>query len=598
MRKFKLLLQFIKGNGVAYTLGIVCMIIGQLLSLINTFIIGVIIDSVLDSVSVTGITAKGMAMLGGREHLLDNLWICGLVLVAFSVLNGVFMYFSRKYSAVASEGIAKTIRMDLYDHIQNSTYLYNVSIKTGDLMQRCTSDLETVRNFIATQFQDLLRCVVLIISSLIIMRNINTTLTIAGFSVMPLTALGAFFFFKYVTKMFKVTDEAEAAMSNVIEENLSGMRIVRSCATESREMKKFVDSSMDYRNKDLKITVSFAWYWGVSDALCQLQIGVVLIVGTYLAIKGDLSVGALTMFMTYVTNLIWPIRGMGRVLGDMGKAKVSIGRIQEVLDSPREDGKEDKGIKPQIKGNICFKNVSFSYTKDMEVLDDISFEIEQGKTLAILGRTGSGKSTLLHMLVGLIPYENGHITIDGTELSEINKRYLRENIGIVLQEPFLFSKTIKENIADNTEGIKEEDIERVTTIASVNNAIKCFDKGYETMVGEKGVTLSGGQKQRIAIARTLINHCKVLIFDDSLSAVDMQTDKYIREALHEHCAGTTTILVSHRINTLRQADLILVMEDGRIVDRGTHNELIQRDGLYKEVYDMQSCASDLVEAGD
>jgi len=574
------------------------MIIGQLLSLINTFIIGVIIDSVLDSVDVTGITAKGMAMLGGREHLLSNLWICGLVLVAFSVLNGVFMYFSRKYSAIASEGIAKKMRMDLYDHIQNSTYLYNVNIKTGDLMQRCTSDLDTVRNFLATQFQDLLRCVVLIISSVIIMRNINTTLTIAGFSVMPLTALGAFFFFKYVTKMFKITDEAEAAMSTVIEENLSGMRIVRSCATESREMKKFVDSSMDYRNKDLKITVSFAWYWGISDCLCQLQIGVVLIVGTYLAIKGDLSVGALTMFMTYVTNLIWPIRGLGRVLGDMGKAKVSIGRIQEVLDSPREDGKEDKGLKPQIKGNICFENVSFSYTEDMEVLNDISFGIEQGKTLAILGRTGSGKSTLLHILVGLIPYSGGHITVDGTELSEINKRYLRENIGIVLQEPFLFSKTIKENIADNAEGIKDEDIERVTTIASVNNAIKCFDKGYETMVGEKGVTLSGGQKQRIAIARTLINNCKVLIFDDSLSAVDMQTDKYIREALHEHCAGTTTILVSHRINTLRQADLILVMEDGRIVDRGTHNELIQRDGLYKEVYDMQSCACDLVEAGD
>ena len=232
------------------------------------------------------------------------------------------------------------------------------------------------------------------------------------------------------------------------------------------------------------------------------------------------------------------------------------------------------------------------------MLKNVSFSIEKGKTLAILGRTGSGKSTLLHMLVGLLPYEKGSIRVDGIELKDINKKHLRKNIGIVLQEPFLFSKTIKENISDNNPEITDEDIENATTIASVDQAIKNFEKGYDTMVGEKGVTLSGGQKQRVAIARTLINNCKVLIFDDSLSAVDMQTDKNIRNALKKHCAGTTTILISHRINTLRQADLILVMEDGQITDRGTHNELIQREGLYKQVYDMQSCVLQMEKAGE
>ncbi|MDD4544045.1 MAG: ABC transporter ATP-binding protein, partial [Clostridia bacterium] len=322
------------------------------------------------------------------------------------------------------------------------------------------------------------------------------------------------------------------------------------------------------------------------------------VTGIYLALRGDVTVGMLTVFMTYITQLIWPIRGMGRVLGDMGKANVALGRIKEVLDAPREPGREDAGLTPKIQGNIIFENVSFGYTSDKPVLEDISFEIEKGKTLAILGRTGSGKSTLLHLLVGLLPYEEGSIKVDDVELNEINKRHLRKNIGIVLQEPFLFSKTIKDNISDNDPSITDEDIQRATTIASVDQAIKGFEKGYETMVGEKGVTLSGGQKQRVAIARTLINNCKILIFDDSLSAVDMQTDKNIRNALRKHCSDTTTILISHRINTLRQADLILVMEDGHITDRGTHNELIQREGLYKQVYDMQSCVLEMEKAGD
>ena len=598
MKKIGLLKQFLKGNGVAYVAGLIFMIIGQLLSLANTFIIGVVIDSVIGEILPEGIAYKGLTLLGGKEHLMQNLWICGLVLVLFSVINGIFMFLSRKYSAIASEGIAKKIRMDLYEHIQNSTYLYNVNIKTGDMMQRCTSDLETVRNFLATQFQDLLRCIVLIIATVSIMSNINTTLTLAGFSLIPFIGLGAFFFFKYVSKMFLMADEAEGAMSTVIEENLSGMRIVRSCATQSRETEKFIKSSIDYRNKDLKITVAFAWYWGLSDAICQMQIGIVLVTGIYLALRGDVTVGMLTVFMTYVTQLIWPIRGMGRVLGDMGKANVALGRIKEVLDAPREPGREDAGLTPKIQGNIIFENVSFGYTSDKPVLEDISFEIEKGKTLAILGRTGSGKSTLLHLLVGLLPYKEGSIKVDDVELSEINKRHLRKNIGIVLQEPFLFSKTIKDNISDNDPSITDEDIQRATTIASVDQAIKGFEKGYETMVGEKGVTLSGGQKQRVAIARTLINNCKILIFDDSLSAVDMQTDKNIRNALRKHCSDTTTILISHRINTLRQADLILVMEDGHITDRGTHNELIQREGLYKQVYDMQSCVLEMEKAGD
>lgn len=587
MKKFKLLLQFLKGNEGAYFAGALFMVIGQILGLINTVVIGVVIDSVLGNKIPEGLIFKVFNLLGGREHLMMNLWICGLVLIFFSTLNGIVIFLSRRYSAISSEGIAKKMRMDLYEHLQNTTYLYNTNLQTGDLIQRCTSDLDTVRNFIAGQFQELLRALTLIIASILIMKNMHTLLTVAGFSLIPFISVGAFLFFKHVSKIFLAADEAEGQMSTVIEENLSGMRIVRSSATQGSEIDKFIASSLDYRNKDLKITRAFAWYWGLSDAVCQMQIGIVLVVGILLALKGEITVGVLTIFLTYTNSLIWPIRSLGRVLGDMGKANVSLGRIKEVLEAPREAGREDKGLTPEIHGNIEVKNLSYSYNESNPILKDISFSLKEGQTLGILGRTGSGKSTLVHLLVGLLPYEEGSIKIDGVELSEINKRHLRKNIGIVLQEPFLFSKTIKENISDIFDENSDDEISHVTAVASVDKAIQSFEKGYDTMVGEKGVTLSGGQRQRVAIARTLLNKGKVLIFDDSLSAVDMQTDKKIRDALAVHNKHTTTILISHRINTLMQADLILVLEDGVLTNKGSHKELIKQDGFYKEVYEMQ-----------
>jgi len=292
-------------------------------------------------------------------------------------------------------------------------------------------------------------------------------------------------------------------------------------------------------------------------------------------------------FSTYVGMLLWPVRQLGRVLTDMGKALVSIERIQEILDEPIEDLDEGDSIK-KIKGNIEFKNVSFYYEKGKSILDNVSFKVKQGQTVAILGPTGSGKSTLVGLLPRLYDNQEGSIKIDGIDVKKISKRVLRENIGIVLQEPFLFSKTLKDNIRLATSETEEKEIFKAAKVASVHDVIKSFDDGYETAVGEKGVTLSGGQKQRVAIARTIINRSPILIFDDSLSAVDTETDAAIRKRLKKLENKATTFIISHRLITLAEADIILVLDEGKIVQQGTHLDLIEQEGLYKRVWSIQN----------
>lgn len=590
MNKLKLLLSFMKGTLVAYTSAIILIFVSTAIAMMNPLVIKITVDSILGEVPVNlpGFLGDWFKGLGGRPYFMQNLWICGLLLMILALIDGVVAYLYRKNVAASSEIMAKNVRTTMFDHIQHLTYSYHVKVETGDLIQRCTSDLETIRRFIANQFFQIVRAVALVSSALFIMLSLNPRLTLIAFSITPILSISAFVFYRFIKAKFKETDEAEGKMTTILQENLSSMRIVRAFANQDYEIDKFVSASNDYRNKDFVISKLMSWYWSISDMLCDVQIGFILILGTYWAVQGLLTVGTLYAFMNYASKLIWPLRQLGRVLADMGRASVSLTRIKEVLDELNEDKDDSTGLTPKITGNIIFKNVSYSYEEGHPVLKDLSFSVEKGQTIALLGGTGSGKSTLVNMLVRLFDYDSGSITIDGVELRDINKKWLRRNIGIVLQEPFLFSRTIKENLAIARNECPMEEIERVTRIASVFDVIKGFEKGFDTMVGEKGVTLSGGQKQRVAIARMLLENHPVMIFDDSLSAVDVETDAHIREQLKLHCSDVTTFIISHRISTLMQADKILVMEEGKITQSGTHAELIMHDGLYKEVFDIQN----------
>jgi ATP-binding cassette subfamily B protein len=449
----------------------------------------------------------------------------------------------------------------------------------------------------AYQFLEIVRCVFMVVSAAAVMLALEPSLTLLAFVTAPVIIALSLWFFRIVMKRFLAADEAESRMTTVLQENLTGMRIVRAFANQDREIEKFETACHDYRDKDFRISRMMAWYWSVSDLLCDAQIGTVLVAGTWLAVDGRMSVGTLIAFLSYTGGLIWPIRNLGRMLADMGRASVSLGRVNEVLANAVESaGAPEAGeaaapkraaLKPEIAGAVEFDHVGYGYVDGKPVLDDISFRVRAGETIGILGSTGSGKTTLVSLLVRLFDYQKGSIRLDGVELKDIDRRWVRRHVGIVLQEPFLFSRTIRENLAMSRADVSAEEMERVTRIASVHDVIMDFEEGYDTMVGEKGVTLSGGQKQRVAIARTLLNNSRILIFDDSLSAVDVGTDALIREQLRLRCAGTTTFIVSHRVSTLRAADRILVLDGGRLAQEGTHEELLSREGIYRRVSELQ-----------
>ena len=525
--------------------------------------------------------------LGGREYMANNLWIAGLFMVGLNILSGVFSFIKGRAQAVAGENVSLSLREKLYNHIQNLPFSYHVKAETGDLVQRCTSDVETVRRFLAMQLMQVVNAVLMISIALFYLFRENVKITLISMIMVPGLFLFAWLFFKWVIKNFRLSDEAEGKMSAVLQENLTGVRVVRAFGQQEYEVEKFEKVSSDFRNKTFKLCNLLAVYWATSDALSMLQSMLTLLSCVYFAIQGEITVGALIIFTSYIWKLLWPIRQLGRILSDAGKSKVALDRIQEILGVP-EEPEEKNALKPSLKGDIVFDHVTFGYEEGRNVLKDMSFTIPAGKTVAVLGATGSGKSTVVHLIQRLFDVKQGRITIGGTPIEDIDRRYLRSRVGLILQEPFLYSKTLKENVSIAVKDATDEQIDQAVKDAAAKEFILESEKGFETLVGERGVTLSGGQKQRIAIARTLMKENDILIFDDSLSAVDTETDAQIRAALKKRSRDTTTIIISHRIVTLSQADLILVIEDGHITQQGRHEELIHQPGLYSRIFNIQS----------
>lgn len=588
MNSFKKLMNFMTGNKLLYIFAIIAVGIATVFSTIIPLLIKFTLDSILNSNPIdNSILAYLTNLIGGTDYIFKNIWLIGLSIIVLTIFRGYFMYLKGKLAAQASENTAKNMRNVLYNHLQRLPYDYHVKSETGDLIQRCTSDIETIRRFLATQFVTLGQAIFMLFITLAVMLSLNTKLTLVAMIIVPFIFAFSLIFFQKVKTAFTNSDEAEGRMSTSLQENLTGMRVVRAFARESYEIDKFDKKNKEFTDLNYKLVRLFAFYWSFSDLLCLSQAAIVLIYGSWLTHTGVISLGTLTVFITYESMLLWPVRQMGRILADMGKATVSLKRIQHILDEPLEDlasGDSDH----KILGSIEFKNVSFSYDDKVSVLNNISFNVKSGQTLAILGPTGSGKSSLVHLLTRLYDYSDGSILIDGINIRDINKSYLRKNIGLILQEPFLYAKTIGENIKIAKRNASHTELISSAQIACVHDVIEEFDKGYDTLVGEKGVSLSGGQKQRIAIARTLINDCPVIIFDDSLSAVDTETDINIRTALKSVNKSASKIIISHRVSSLSEADLILVLDKGEIIESGTHDSLINNKGLYHRVWNLQN----------
>ena len=515
-----------------------------------------------------------------RENPGKMLTIAAFAVILLAAINIAANYYSKVFAAKGSESFVKGMRDQLYDHIQKLPYSWHVKNQTGDIIQRCTSDVDVVRNFVTNQLMEVFRIIFLIVFYMVIMFSMNVKISLIAVSFFPIVILYSGYFFSKIAQHFQEADEAEGILSSVVQENLTGVRVVRAFGRESFERKRFDEKNERFAGLWIYLGKFLSLYWSIGDLITGIQILTVICMGVLFTVDGNLTVGEFIAFVSYNSSMAWPVRSLGRIISEMSKAGVSIDRIAYILDEKEEDDRP--GVtKPAINKDIVFDNVNFKYEEGAAVLKNVSFTVPAGKTFAILGNTGSGKSTLVHLLNRLydLPDGCGKITIGGVDIRDIDRQYLRSQIGMVLQEPFLYSGSIKENVGITRESSAFDDIREACEIACVDSAIDSFTDGYETIVGERGVTLSGGQKQRVAIARMLVEHTPVMIFDDSLSAVDAQTDAMIREALKKRMAGTTVILIAHRITTLMQA--------GAVAEMGSHEQLMEHHGIYRRIYDIQ-----------
>lgn len=581
-RKIQLILRYFKGAKRYFLAAVLASLITTVFNALTPQIFRFTIDSVLEG--------------NDYPYLAEHLWIMALILVGVALFSGAAMYVSRYHTAKAGENFAKNMRDALFAHVQKLPMKWHDKHQTGDIIQRCTSDVEVIRNFVVTQLLEVFRTVFLVAVSFSIMVSMNVKLSLIVLLFVPLVVAYSGIFYRLIARRFTDADEAEGALSTVVQENATGVRVVRAFGREKFEMERFREKNDIFANLWIRLGTLSGLYWGVGDLITGLQVVTIIVLGAVEAVHGTITVGEFIAFASYNTTLVWPIRGLGRILSDMSKAGVSFERVDYIIRAA-EEAYQEENREENTTFDIHFSHVNFAYEEGHPVLSNLNFSIPQGSTLGILGGTGSGKSTLVQLLNRLYELQEGQgeITLGGKNIREIPLEWLRNNIGIVLQEPFLYSRTIKENIVASVPDATMEEIRQAAKIACVDDTIMSFPDGYDTLVGERGVTLSGGQRQRVAIARMLLQKAPIMIFDDSLSAVDSQTDAKIRKALSQSCKNATVILISHRITTLMGADQILVLNQGKIQERGTHEELISRDGIYRQVYEIQMSQDDRIQ---
>ena len=521
----------------------------------------------------------------------------GFVLLA--VVEGCFAFFSGRLAAYSAEGITRRLRNFLFDHIQRLSFSYHSKTPTGDLIERVTSDMDSVRNFFNEQAIGVGRIILLFVINFAAIWLLSWKLALASIVIIPLILIVSIWFFKRISKAYEIYQEQEAILSTTLQENLTGVRVVKAFARQKYETDKFEKDNWEKFLRGQKLLKMQSLFWPLSDVACGIQMLGGFIFAAILAIRGEITVGTYPAYVGLVVWLIWPMRNLGRLIVNTSTGLVSYDRLMEIVKQEREpltDGSVQSS--EPIKGQIIFDNVSFQYEHGgSEVIKDVTFQCQPGQSIALLGSTGSGKTTLVNLLPRFHEYTDGRILLDGVELKNYSREYLRRQIGIVEQEPFLFSRSIRENITYGVgRDVPQIEIEKATRAAAVHDVILSFPEGYNTLVGEKGVTLSGGQKQRIAVARTLLKNPRILILDDSTSSVDTETEAEIRNALNLLMENRTTFIIAHRIQSVMNADLILVMDKGRVIQIGRHESLIRQDGMYRQIYAIQTRIDEELEA--
>jgi ATP-binding cassette, subfamily B, bacterial len=560
-----------------YLFAIAAMIIGTISLLSVPYVFKVTLDS----------------LTSGQADLKTTLIPAALIIVGLNVLHGIFTYFRGKWTAEASESIVRSLRHELYQHLERLPCVYHDKSDTGDLVQRCSSDVETLRVFLATQVVEIARVALFFLVAMPIMFSQDFRMSLLSLSLVPVIVIVAILFFRKVRGLFQKVDEAEGKLTTVLQENLTGIRVVRAFGRGEFEMEKFLKRNGEFKELEFQLFKILSVYWSISDFLVFTQLGIVLIGGGYWVMQNQITLGTWILFWWLMRTIIWPIRHIGRVLADTGKATVAIDRIQEILKEKIESVEEVSDL--PVEGEIVVKNLTYSYKEKQPVLTDLSLTIKKGETVAFLGPPGSGKSTLVNLLVRLYDYEQGSIQIGGQELKHLNRDSVRNAFGMVLQDPFLYSKTVRENVVVGRSSAVDHEVEESAHAADIHSNIVDFEHGYETAVGERGVTLSGGQCQRLAIARALLKEPEFLVLDDSLSAVDTKTEAHILRSLAKRRGMHTTILIAHRLSSTRLADRIFVFDHGKLIQNGSHDELLSVKGPYQKLWNIQSDLEEEIE---
>ena len=590
-QKLTLLWQFLSGSKRFFLVSVLAAGVTALADMIQPQIIRAAVDCAIGGQEgdFPAYVMDLVDRVGGFAYLGQNLWIMALAVIVVAIFQVASQYTFRVYNTKASETLVKSMRDQLFGHIERLPFSWHMKNRTGDIIQRCTSDIDTTKNFLSEQLTSIFRIVILLILAITFMVSMHPILTLIALIPAPVVILYSVKFHGKVHEGFMACDENEGKLSAMAQENLTGVRVVRAFGRERAEIDKFEKQNTYYTKLWENMGKTLARFWSSSDILSGLQVMLVVVFGAYFCVKGSLSEGEYLAFISYNAQMVWPIRMLGRMISEMSKAGVSIDRVAYIMHSPMEED-DPEAVEAPMDGDICFEHVNFAYENSPQMLHDVNFTMKAGTTLGILGGTGSGKSTMMLLLDKMYPLEEngGRITIGGTDIRKIKTSHLRRNIGMVLQEPYLFSRTIAENIGITAPELDMDAVRSAAAAASLDDTVMGFAQGYETMVGERGVTLSGGQKQRAAIARMLTNDTPIMIFDDSLSAVDTETDAKIRRAISQRFGKASVILISHRITTLSAADKIIVLDRGRIVEEGNHEQLKTAGGIYQKIYETQS----------
>ncbi len=510
--------------------------------------------------------------------------------VGLAAFQGTFSFLAGRLAARAAEGTTRRLRDAFYDQVQKMPFSYLDRTPTGELIERATSDMDAVRRFYADQAIGFGRIVLMLGVNLAAVLSMNVRLGLASIIVLPFVLVVSVIFFTAISKRYEKYQEQEAILSTTLQENLTGVRVVKAFARQAFETDRFEAVNVEKYRRGRRLVTMNALFWPLTDIICALQMVGGFLFGAVLAIRGTISVGTYMAFVAMIAQIIWPIRFLGRLIVDISSGLVSYKRVMTVMMETQEPLAAGIPILgPRLRGDLVFHDVSFGYDPAKPILSGVSFNCSSGQSIALLGSTGSGKTSLVNLVPRFYDYTGGSITLDGRELAEYARHDLRRQVGIVEQEPFLFSRSLRENITYGVAGdVSDEAVEEAARSAAIHDVILTFPKGYDTMVGEKGVTLSGGQKQRVAIARTLLKDPAILILDDSTSSVDTETEAAIRAALEILMKGRTTFIIAHRIQSLMKADLILVFDKGRIVERGTHASLLAAGGMYRRIFDLQT----------